>query len=152
MNITASFLDFIVTTQKQNTPMHINKTPPKTKWRWSREKRKEILFFSKTAPPFLSLSLFFIKRIYCSSFIAYAEVSDLYPSFIFFNCISFYYSHFKKLEHNCFTILCWLLLYKGVSRLHVYIYTLPLEPPSHPHPHSSPLGHHRAPSWAPCAT
>lgn len=87
MNITASFLDFIVTTQKQNTPMHINKTPPKTKWGWSREGKK---FFSF---PKLPLSFFFsIKRIYCSSLIAYARVSDLH---LFFStaCL-FYYSHF----------------------------------------------------------
>ena len=27
---------------------------------------------------------------------------------------------------------------------------LPLKPPSHLPPHSTPLGHHRAPGWAPC--
>ena len=39
-------------------------------------------------------------------------------------------------------MLCSFLLYKEVNQLIVYI-------PSHPHP--TPLGHHRAGSWAPCA-
>ena len=34
-----------------------------------------------------------------------------------------------------------------------YIRPLPLEAPCHPPiPHPTPLGHHRPPSWAPCAT
>ena len=35
------------------------------------------------------------------------------------------------------------------SAMCVYIYPLLLGPPSHLHPHPTPLGHHRAPSWAP---
>ena len=42
-----------------------------------------------------------------------------------------------------------LLLYNEVSQLYVCIYPLPLELPIHSHP--TPLGHHRAWSWAPCA-
>ena len=32
----------------------------------------------------------------------------------------------------------------------VYIYPLPLEPPFHRHNQPTPLGHHRALTWAPC--
>ena len=38
-----------------------------------------------------------------------------------------------------------------MNQLYVHIYPLPLEPPSHPHPYLTPLGHHRALSWAPYA-
>ena len=58
---------------------------------------------------------------------------------------------FYKLEYNCFTVLCEFLLYSEVNQPYVYIYPLPLGPPFHSHPHPTHLGHHRAPSWAPCA-
>ena len=46
----------------------------------------------------------------------------------------------------------WFLRCNNVNRLYVYIYPLPLEPPSYPTlPHSTPLGHHRALNWTPCA-
>ena len=48
-------------------------------------------------------------------------------------------------------MLCWFLLHNNVDQLCVYICALPLQSPSYPHPHPTPLGHHRAPSWAPCA-
>ena len=38
---------------------------------------------------------------------------------------------FFKLEDDCFTVLCWYLLCSNVSQLSVYIYSPPLEPPSH---------------------
>ena len=47
--------------------------------------------------------------------------------------------------------MCYFLLYNKVNQLYVYIYPLPLEPSSHSPP-PAPLGHHRAPSRAPCAT
>ena len=34
-----------------------------------------------------------------------------------------------------------------MNQLYIHIYPLPLEPP---HPHHTHLGHHGAPSWAPC--
>ena len=43
---------------------------------------------------------------------------------------------------------CQFLLYKEVNQLYVYIYPLPVGPPSL---HPTPLGHHRSPSWTPCA-
>ena len=56
------------------------------------------------------------------------------------------------LESNCFTMLCWFLLYNEVNQPQVHIYSLPLGPPSHPTPSSPPPpGHHRALSWASCA-
>ena len=39
-------------------------------------------------------------------------------------------------------------MYDKMNQLYVYIYPLP---PLGPIPHPTPLGHHRAPSWAPCA-
>ena len=48
-------------------------------------------------------------------------------------------------------MLCWFLLYNKVNWLYVYIYIptlLSLSPMCPPHP--TPLGHHRALSWAPC--
>ena len=47
-------------------------------------------------------------------------------------------------------MLCSFLLYNAVNQLYVYIHLFPLGPPSHTlRPNS--LGHHRTPSWAPCA-
>ena len=40
--------------------------------------------------------------------------------------------------------------YNEVNQLYVYLYPLSLGP-SPPPPHPTPLGHHRALSWAPCA-
>ena len=54
---------------------------------------------------------------------------------------------FILLECNCFTVLCWFLLYHSVSQVCGCMCPLPLEPPSHPHP--SPLGPQGALSWAP---
>ena len=46
---------------------------------------------------------------------------------------------------------CGGLCHTSVQISHDYIiYLLPLKPPSPPHP--SPLGRHRARSWAPCTT
>ena len=42
------------------------------------------------------------------------------------------------------------LLYNEPNQRHVFIHHLPLRPPSHP-AHSTPLGHHRTQSSAPCA-
>lgn len=47
----------------------------------------------------------------------------LLPSILFF-----------QFESNCFTMLYTFLLYNSVSQLYVYIYLLPLEPPSLPIP------------------
>ena len=55
------------------------------------------------------------------------------------------------LECNCFTMLCWFLLYNNVNQLYVCIYPLPLGPPSIL-PHPTHLSHPRAPSWAPYTT
>ena len=57
---------------------------------------------------------------------------------------------FVLLEYDCF-IMFVFVLYNEVNQLYVYIYPLPLEPPSHLPPASHPLGYHRALSWASCA-
>jgi len=49
------------------------------------------------------------------------------------------------MEDNCFTMLCWFLSYINMDQPQVYMCALPLEPPSHLPPHSTPLGCHRAP-------
>ena len=46
----------------------------------------------------------------------------------FFLSVNFHF--FFKLEDNCFTMLCWFLLYNNVNQLYVYICPLPLNPPS----------------------
>ena len=55
---------------------------------------------------------------------------------------------FSLLEYNCFTMLCWFLLYTEVNQLYVYIYPFPLGSPSHPPPPSHPsiqvITEHRA--------
>ena len=50
-------------------------------------------------------------------------------------------------KYTCFTMLCSFLLHREMDQLYVYIYSLTLEPLTPPH--STHLGHHRAPSWAP---
>ena len=49
---------------------------------------------------------------------------------------------------SCFSFHCMM---KWISYVYTYIRSL-LDPPSHltPIPHSTPLGHHRAPAWALC--
>ena len=49
------------------------------------------------------------------------------------------------LEYNCFTMLCYFLLYSQVSQLYIYIYLLFLKFSYH-------LGQHRALSRVPCYT
>ena len=46
----------------------------------------------------------------------------------------------QRVKHNWVTKLNWCTC------------PLPLEPPSHLPPHPNPLGHHKAPGWAPCTT
>ena len=68
-----------------------------------------------------------------------------WPSLFIFVFYSFIY--LSSLEYNCFTMLCWFLPSTSwINYIYMYIYPLPLEPPS------TLLGHHRAPSWVPCAT
>ena len=55
-------------------------------------------------------------------------MSTLPMKFNFFNCY---------LEDNCFTKLYWFLLYDNVNQLYVYMFPLPLEPPSHFSSHPS---------------
>ena len=53
------------------------------------------------------------------------------------------------LEYNCFTMVCYFLLYNKVNQLYIYICS-PISsllhlPPSHP-PYPTPLGGHKAPN------
>ena len=52
---------------------------------------------------------------------------------------------FFQLHYNCFTVLCYFLLYNNVNQSYVYIYPLPLGTSSHPL-HPTLLDYHRAPS------
>ena len=51
-------------------------------------------------------------------------------SHIRFHGILFFYFIFNLLNYNCFTMLCSFLLYNKVNQLHVYLYSIPLEPPT----------------------
>jgi len=53
---------------------------------------------------------------------------------------------FKKLEYNCFTVLSVSAVQWSESAICVHI---PIRFLLDPHPHPTPLGHHRAQSWAP---
>ena len=61
--------------------------------------------------------------------------------FLFLQFVFIFIYSFKKLENNCSTMLYQFLLYNNVNQPYIYIYPLPVEPPS---PHSTPLGHHGA--------
>ena len=64
----------------------------------------------------------------------------------FFNSFSFFHFFFLN-AYSCYRVLCMFLLYNEVNQLYGYIYpSLDLSPT--PCPHCTPLGHHRAPSWA----
>ena len=69
----------------------------------------------------------------------------LFKSILFLNvCLILFL--FFKLEYNCFTMLCWFLLYNKVNQPYVNTHPLPLGFPSHPLP-SSPsqvISEHRA--------
>ena len=84
-----------------------------------------------------------------------ASVPPLWSFFCLSDVIDSFCSFFK-LDYNYITMLCLFLLYNKVNQLYVYIHPFPLEPPSQfPASSSPPLsqpGHHRAPSWALCAT
>ena len=54
------------------------------------------------------------------------------------------------MENNCFTMLCWFLSHVSMKQPRVYVCPLPLEPPSHLPPDTTPHGCHGAPGWAPC--
>ena len=54
-------------------------------------------------------------------------ITNLPPSFPPFSNFLYF-----LLEYNCFTMLHWFLPYNNVNQPYVYIYLLPLEPPSHP--------------------
>ena len=62
----------------------------------------------------------------------YSQISTNSWVILQFNGENVLPSTFFKLEDNCFTILCWFLLYNTVYAVH----TTPI-----------PLGHHRALSW-----
>ena len=54
------------------------------------------------------------------------------------------------MEDNCLTTLCWFLPYIHMNQPWVALCPLPLETPSHPSPHPSPLGVAEHQVWAPC--
>ena len=56
------------------------------------------------------------------------------PVFYTIPFIYFKFSYVFKLADNDITMLCQFLLYNSVKQLYVYLYPLPLEPPSYPHP------------------
>ena len=79
--------------------------------------------------------------------------SNIWPLSIFFLCWvsdpvgKHNYHHLSisliLLEYNCFTTLCYFLLYNSVNQLYVYIHPLPLEPASHPlHPTTEVIAEH----------
>ena len=53
-------------------------------------------------------------------------------------------SHQGSPKDDYFAILCWFLLYIDMNQSQVYIWPLPLNPPSHLPSHCTPLGCHRA--------
>ena len=56
-------------------------------------------------------------------------------------CMGFF---FFLLNNNCFTEFCCFLSNLNMNQPQVYIYPLPLDPPSYLPPHPSPLGWYRA--------
>ena len=56
--------------------------------------------------------------------------------------------------YNVVVVVCHTLTYisHNFIYIYIYIYPLPLEPPSSLSRHSTPLGCHRVPGWAPCVT
>ena len=61
--------------------------------------------------------------------------------------VSFFFFLTSLLEYNCFTMVCYFLLYDKVNQLYIYvclhISSLLHLPPSHP-PYPTPLGGHKA--------
>ena len=73
--------------------------------------------------------------ILCWGFLRHC-VHQWYHPLIFFICDIFDFGinnliFLKKLEYNCFTVLCWFLLYSIVHQPYVHC-PLPVEPPSPP--------------------
>ena len=99
-------------------------------------------------------------------FQVYSKVNQLYTYIYFFkNFFRFFFhiGHYRVLSrvpcatqqvltsylffllgYSCFTVLCQFLLYNEVNQLYVYIYPLPLEPPSPPIPPRQVITEHRA--------
>ena len=84
---------------------------------------------------------------YLSSFIPFPPFCCIpvimINSFFFF--LTFQCFNWSMIALQCCVAFCCATVWIS----HKYTYLLPLESPLHPHP--SPLGHHRALSWAPCA-
>ena len=70
-----------------------------------------------------------------------------FPGIFFYG----YYNIFITFYWNIIALPYFVSFCCCVNHLYVYIYPLPLGPPSPCTPNSMPLGHHRASSWAPCA-
>ena len=67
-----------------------------------------------------------------------------WPSLFIFDLYLYIYLHWSIIALQCCVGFCHTTSW--ISYIYMYIYPLPLEPPS------TPLGHHRAPNWVPCAT
>ena len=74
-------------------------------------------------------------HFWCNTGLVTIALRDL---FLFFSI--FIFKLFLRLLYNCFAMLCEFLLCSEVTHLYTY------EPPFHPLPPPTPLGHPRAPS------
>ena len=96
---------------------------------------------------FFLLKLHATKSTTAESYVQASDrrMSEPSESSFFSHCYYFNFFYVLKmlLQYSCFTMLCYLLLYK-VNPLYVYLYHFFFGFPSH-------LGHHRALSRVPCA-
>ena len=82
------------------------------------------------------------RRPYPTAVCAHIVVLWMFSRFL---CIGIVFFFFFWLECNCFFCVRFCCSTKWISYVHTYISHLGSL--SHPRPHPTPLGHHRAPSW-----
>ena len=90
-----------------------------------------------SCPCILFCFFFFLKKTFFYYLLSVSHCSKYFKSTDSFNlwnrcCFSFYWGLVALQCCVCF----FFLLYSAVNQLYVYIYYLPLGPPSHPHPSS----------------
>ena len=89
-----------------------------------------------------------VTKYYLKIFLLYLYLFSSFSVHIFVEIWNVSNQLICSLEYNCFTVLCWFLLYNKVKPPYVYIYPLPPPNPRHP----THLSCHGAPAGASCAT
>ena len=123
-------------------------------------KNQSLSYYYFPTTQFPSFSCESFQRFSVYVHVCVCECACVYKLFLHVCCHNLYtllYLAFFKtslLEYNCFTMVCYFLLYNKVNQLYIYICShissLLRLPASNP-PYPTALGGPKPPSWSPCA-